>query len=126
MSDLISSRTLDGSDFPPPIEILFSPLAPAGFAAIVVLCGEHDLASAVDLQDALDSIHGNAVVDLSACEFIDSTIIGVLVRDQLTRLREGHRLELLVPTENQSVSRTLEVSGIAEIVNVRTGPPDSA
>jgi anti-sigma B factor antagonist len=49
---------------------------------VVELVGEHDLATAPQLQGALDEIevHGTAViVDLTEASFIDSTILGVIV-----------------------------------------------
>jgi anti-anti-sigma factor len=52
---------------------------------IVAMTGEHDLATAPQLTEELARIaeHGtDVVVDLSDTTFVDSTIVGVLVRHQ--------------------------------------------
>lgn len=124
MSDFVLTPPPSGSESPQPIEIRFNPAYPVGFEAVVELCGEHDLASAVEVQDALEMIHGNVLVDLTRCSFVDSTIIGVLIVDQKSRLCEGHRLELLVPPDNKGVTRTLEVSGVPRLVTIHTAYPN--
>jgi anti-anti-sigma factor len=101
-----------------PIEVLLAAQA-FGYAAIVKLCGEHDLASADELTHVLDPIAGDVLVDLSECAFIDSTVITILVRDHQTRTHDGQRLELYVPTQNATVSRTLAVSGLADLIPIR-------
>jgi hypothetical protein len=57
---------------------------------------------------------------MTPCEFIDSTVIRLLVVNQQAREREGQRLELLVPLENTRIMRTLEVSGVTKILSVRS------
>ena len=104
----------------PEIQIEFHPEGLPAFAALVRLSGEHDLATGAELRSALRLIDGNVLVDLSECSFIDSTTIGVVVADHQARSREGQRLELLVPPENTLVKRTLEVSGVAKLVPLRT------
>jgi hypothetical protein len=44
----------------------------------------------------------------------------VLIVDAQIRVREGHRLELLVPPGNRTISRTLEVSGIRDLLTVHS------
>ena len=48
---------------------------------IATLRGEHDLASQAALSDALAraSEHDCLLVDLGACTFLDSTVIGLIV-----------------------------------------------
>ena len=65
------------------------PVDMPGFAAVVRLCGEHDLATSDELRAGLASIHGNVIVDLTDCEFIDSTAIGIIVANRQEREREG-------------------------------------
>ena len=77
------------------------------------LRGEHDLSTAPEVRAALSSISGSVLVDLADCAFIDSTIIGALITASQELEREGHVLELYVPPENLTVSRTLEVTGWA-------------
>jgi anti-anti-sigma factor len=110
----------DGPDLTPrPIEIDLKPDDAPTFAAAVRLCGEHDLATGPDIREALKPIHGDVLVDLSACEFIDSTVIGVLLADANARKAQGHRLELLVPADNRNIHRTLHVSGVAKLLAIR-------
>jgi anti-anti-sigma factor len=95
------------------------------YAVVLKLRGEHDLATAVEIQDALDSIWGNLLVDLSECDFIDSTVISVLIRDSRIRAREGHDLELLAPLENPTITRTLEIAGLHDALVIHTSEPVS-
>ena len=87
------------------------------FAAIVLLRGEHDLATGNELRAVLASIDGNVLVDLSACEFIDSTVISVLIASDHERAKEGQRLELRV-REGGQIARTIEVSGVGQLLVV--------
>jgi anti-anti-sigma factor len=100
----------------PGIEVEFGQ-APA-FAAVVKLCGEHDIATSEHLREALAPILGNVLVDLSDCAFVDSSVITALVLDSRERARERQRLELLVPAANTTVTRTLELSGVTEVLTV--------
>jgi anti-anti-sigma factor len=102
-----------------PVEVVLNPADAPTFAAAVRLCGEHDLATGPDIREALTPIHGDVLVDLSACEFIDSTVIGVLLADAYARKEQGHRLELLVPADNHTIHRTLHVSGVAKLLDIR-------
>lgn len=56
---------------------------------VVVLRGEHDLSTSEGLRVALASVRGRALVDLTACTFIDATILGVLLADARRRDRIG-------------------------------------
>jgi anti-anti-sigma factor len=118
MSDFTEPPPRTDGEARPPIDVRLDRDGTSGYTAIVSLCGEHDLASAVDIQETLGSIWGNVLVDLTACEFIDSTVIGVLVRDYQLRHREGQRLELLVPAENTTISRTLEITGMRDALTI--------
>ena len=62
--------------------------SPRPHAALVVLAGEHDLYSADEVRQTFDqslAVCDHLIVDLSAAEFIDSTIIHVLMRDEEKR-----------------------------------------
>jgi anti-anti-sigma factor len=85
--------------------------------------GEHDLATSPDVIDTLAPLYGDVLVDLAACEFIDSTIISALLASARERAREGQRLELFVPAENGVVARTLEIAGVGTILTIRTSMP---
>jgi anti-anti-sigma factor len=118
----------DDSRVPAPraIAVDFHPADAPTFAAAVRLAGEHDLSTEADLRAALSPIYGDVLVDLSACAFIGSAVLRVVIADSQAREREGHRLELLVPTANRVITRTLEVSGVARLLRVRTEPGSGA
>ena len=114
------------SHTPPAIEIELRPVRVAGYAALVSLHGEHDLATSDDLVAALAPLSGNLLVDLSECEFIDSTVIGVVIAKSAELVRDGHRLELVVPGSNQIVSRVVEVVGLRALMTVHEQVPSIA
>ena len=63
---------------------------PEGEIVVLVLHGEHDLSTAPDVRTEVDRAVGSGrdvIVDLSATEFIDSSILGVLV-SRLPRRQE--------------------------------------
>ena len=99
------------------ISVDLRPADEPGFAAVVRLRGEHDLATGDELRAVLALIDGNVLVDLSACEFIDSTVISVLISSDHERAKEGQRLELRV-LEGGQIARTIEVSGVGQLLIV--------
>jgi anti-anti-sigma factor len=103
---------------PPSIEVESPPAAADGFVAIVRLRGGHDIATSRNLREALDQLDGDVLLDLSGCEFIDSSVIYVIFSDAHGRARAEHRLELLVPPENRAITRTLEIAGAREVLTV--------
>jgi anti-anti-sigma factor len=97
------------------------------YAAIVSLRGEHDLESSLALRQTLDSIEGDVLVDLSRCGFMDSSVIGTLLRTSQERARAGHRLELIVPPANRIIVRTIEIASLRELLTVHDElPPDES
>jgi anti-sigma B factor antagonist len=76
--------------------------------------GELDLAVADQLTDALDRAAGARVVliDLSGCEFIDSTGTSVIVRAYVAMKNEGRRLALVAPAGQ--IRRSLEMIGLMQ------------
>jgi anti-anti-sigma factor len=107
----------------PDIQVELRPGDLPRFAAIVSLHGEHDLASAPQVRATLRSISGNQLVDLSACTFLDSTIISTLISTSQELDREGHHLELLVPRENVIVTRTLEIISLGDLLVIHEERP---
>lgn len=103
------------------VDVELHPPSAPGFAAIVRLLGEHDMATSPSFREALQRIYGHVLVDLSECDFIDSSVIGVLFVDHQTRTKEGQRLELIAPREG-AVARTLQVAGVTTLITVRTAP----
>ena len=90
------------------------------FAAVVILRGEHDMASAPAIEDALASIFGDVRADFSECTFCDSSVVRVLFDAGSARRREGQRIELLVPESNASLARSLEITGLGSRVTIHT------
>jgi anti-anti-sigma factor len=110
---------------PPSIEVESPPAAADGFVAVVRLRGGHDIATSRNLREALDQLEGDVLLDLSDCEFIDSSVIYVIFSDAHGRARGEQRLELLVPPENRTITRTLEIAGAREVLTVHRSSPDS-
>jgi anti-sigma B factor antagonist len=94
--------------------------SPQAGAAVVVLGGEHDLYSADRLRQTFDDLlFGNErlIVDLSSAEFIDSTIVGVLV--QTTKRADGRDRKFTVVLGKAGVvERILEITGVRRVLNV--------
>jgi anti-anti-sigma factor len=77
------------------------------WGAVVALRGEHDLSTDAELGRAFARAlqHARVLVDLSECEFIDSTIIKTLIAAHTQQLGSGGRLELVIPPEARQVER---------------------
>jgi anti-anti-sigma factor len=100
----------------PDIEI--EPSALPAFEAIVVLRAEHDLQTVPRIEATLAQLSGSVLVDLSACEFMDSTVIAALLRGSQARLSDGARLALVVPPANENVSRVVDIVGLRAALDV--------
>jgi anti-anti-sigma factor len=78
--------------------------------------GELDLSTAPDLEApleaALENDEGSVLIDLSECEFIDSTGIALIVR-AWQRLESGENgRALVICSHNEQVRRVLEITGL--------------
>ncbi len=89
-----------------------------GYVAVVALRGEHDIATSKAVRSALEPLHGRVLVDLGDCEFIDSTIIEILLACGQRLAAERHRLELVLPQPRSLVARALELIRIRDVVDV--------
>jgi anti-sigma B factor antagonist len=82
--------------------------------------GELDQATAPTLRGALDSAIAETdspvLVDLSGCEFIDSTGLSLLVETQRRLTAETRNLAVCCP--NADVRRLLELTGIDSAVSL--------
>jgi anti-sigma B factor antagonist len=114
---------LPSDPLPDDVQVEVRPARAPQYAAIVSLHGEHDLATAPALRNALAPLFGDVLVDLSDCTFIDSTVIGALIGAAQELQREGHALAIVVPPENSNVARTLEIVRINELVRVHPQIP---
>ncbi len=90
---------------------------------VIRVGGELDLATvpalAEELEAAIDGPSSRVVVDMSELEFIDSTGIAVLAR-AMGRASRSSRLRF-VPSRAAGVMRTLDMTGVAERMELADG-----
>ncbi len=103
------------------VELL--PAGSLGYAAVVSLCGEHDVGTSGAIAGALAPIRGNVLVDLSGCEFIDSSVITALIDKFRALERDACRLELVVPPSVANVTRIIDVIGLRTLIAVHDRSP---
>jgi anti-anti-sigma factor len=87
--------------------------------------GELDLSTATQLEEplekAIESPHATVLIDLTACTFIDSTGIALIVRAwQRVDAAAGNGGEgsLVLCCQNEQVRRVLEVTGLEHSLRV--------
>jgi anti-anti-sigma factor len=86
---------------------------------VIAVRGELDLSTASDLErpleEAVSSGDASILIDLSECEFIDSTGIALIVR-AWQRLDHGADGEgsgrVVICSDNEQVRRVLEITGL--------------
>jgi anti-anti-sigma factor len=94
--------------------------SPQPGAMVVILGGEHDLYSSDWLQQTFaDSLSGSEhlIVDLTTAEFIDSTIIGVLIHTKNRAEGLSRKFTVVLGTA-PVVQRILDVTGVLPLLNV--------
>jgi anti-sigma B factor antagonist len=78
--------------------------------------GELDLSTAPQLEGPLDEVlgdgGGSVLIDLSRCEFIDSTGIALIVRAWQRLDGDGGGRSLVICSQNDQVRRVLEITGL--------------
>jgi anti-anti-sigma factor len=91
---------------------------PADGTAVVVFCGEHDMATKDEVRNLLDSLLWEddlLVADFSSACFIDASMLGVLL-DTNERARElGKTFRLQLGTA-AIVQRAFEVCGVFAVI----------
>ena len=88
--------------------------------ALVVLAGEHDLHSGDELRQTFEQVLARCdhlIVDLSAAEFIDSTIIAALLQTMRSAAELDRRFNVVLGTA-PAVERVLEVTGVIPLLGV--------
>lgn len=92
--------------------------------AIVSLIGEHELYSVLEIERALDDAirEGRSVViDLSGTEFLDSSVVAILLRAREEAHVEGSSFALVIDdSTGQSVRQLFDITGLATIFRVVT------
>ncbi|HWF51390.1 MAG TPA: STAS domain-containing protein [Solirubrobacteraceae bacterium] len=95
-------------------------------ATVVVVGGELDLVSSVELEEALEKLdrpdHGSVVLDLREVEFMDSSGLAVVVRAHQRAHSAG--ITFGVVTESPQVRRLLTLTGVDERMPVAQTPED--
>jgi anti-sigma B factor antagonist len=89
---------------------------------VVTVRGELDLGTAPELEGPLEEAVGAEeplLIDLSECEFIDSTGIAMIVR-AWQRLGNGDagRERVAICSDNEQVRRVLEITGLEASIPV--------
>jgi anti-anti-sigma factor len=107
---------------PVPFEVIVGELD-RGVRTISVR-GELDLSTAPDLEgpleQTLESEEGSVLIDLSQCEFIDSTGIALIVRAWQRLDNDGNGRGLVICSQNDQVRRVLEITGLELSIPVHT------
>ena len=107
---------------PAPFEVMVGDLE-QGVRTISVR-GELDLSTAPELEGPLDKAlendGGSILIDLSECEFIDSTGIALIVRawQHLNGGEDGRAL--VICSQNDQVRRVLEITGLELSIPIHT------
>lgn len=99
---------------------------------VVAIRGELDLGTAADLEGPLEeataSKDASVLIDLSDCEFIDSTGIALIVRawQRLDRGADGEGDgKVVICSANDQVRRVLEITGLELSISIH-GSRDEA
>jgi anti-anti-sigma factor len=93
-------------------------------AVTVRLVGEFDLANADEVQDALEGVsgHNHVHIDLTACDFLDSSILRVLLRATSDARARDRWLSVTIPPAGSVVHRMLEVAGAFDLMEITVAP----
>jgi anti-anti-sigma factor len=88
--------------------------------ALVALVGEHELYGALKLQEQIDALIAEGisiVIDLTDTVFLDSSIVGVLLRAQkLAAASHVDYTVVLGKSTGQPVRRMFEITGLSDIL----------
>jgi anti-sigma B factor antagonist len=99
-----------------------------GATVVASLAGELDMAATFRIEPELERLTREAgvrmlVVDMARVEFMDSSVLGLLLATQRRLEAEGIRFLLTNPSD--SVRRILSLTGAGEALPVGTPPPDA-
>jgi anti-anti-sigma factor len=88
--------------------------------AVVSFVGEHDMATADAVEELLGSLierNDLVVSDLSAAQFVDSSMMRALFHADREAKRQGHTFRLQLGTA-PIVRRAFEISGLYELLDI--------
>ena len=85
---------------------------------VVALRGDHDLSTKRHVSKALAGVRPGTpvVVDLTACTFVDSTIIGVFLDACRAGSRPAPAVAIVLPSDTSYVYRALTVVGLRDLI----------
>jgi anti-sigma B factor antagonist len=90
--------------------------------AVVTLEGEHELYGAEKLRERIGALIADGVsvvVDLTHAEFVDSSVVGVLLAAQKRAAGAGVTFTVVVgPATGEPVRRMFEVTGLSRILSL--------
>jgi anti-anti-sigma factor len=88
--------------------------------AFVSLHGEHDLSSTQPVHEALAKAgtRRDVFVDLSACTFMDSSVIATLFRERVQLELHDRRLELIIPPSASVIRRVAALTVLDSILRI--------
>jgi len=105
------------------LEVRVDTLPPGG--EVVHVAGDLDLASVADLEAAL--LRGQPatrlVLDLSACSFLDSSAIHVILAEAERRRGAGGAMAIVAP--DAAVRRPLEIAEAERVVRIHASVADA-
>jgi anti-sigma B factor antagonist len=89
---------------------------------LVVLSGEHELYGAPTLQERIDGLLADGrsiVIDLTEAVFLDSSIVGVLLKAQKSAAARGLDYSVVVAESTGApVRRMFEITGLSHILPI--------
>ena len=89
---------------------------------VLVLRGEHDLATAADVRACVEEAvgtGGDVIVDLSEVSFMDSSILGVLVAGYRSVIGAGQaRRYAVVAVPGGSVTRLFDLVSVSDVIPI--------
>jgi anti-anti-sigma factor len=115
-------RQRPGQGFPKPgtVEVAYK-----DDVAIVRLLGEHDLATRSEVEGRIRALIGERaglVIDVRDTEFLDASILNVLISAD-HQLADKHRSQLILLANTECrVQRVLELSGLLTVVPTAETP----
>jgi anti-sigma B factor antagonist len=102
----------------PEFEVRTAGVGNQGF--VVSICGEADLHNAPEMERELQEVlrlgANSVVVDFAEVGFIDSTVLGLLLRYQ-PRFRDRGG-DLVLVSDDRRILRTLEITGLDRIFRI--------
>ena len=88
---------------------------------VVVLRGEHDLATAAAVRGAIDEVFAEGsrvVLDLSDATFIDSTMVATVIVEHSHARHEANDEFVVVAPPDSPARHLFDLTGVDQVVNV--------